>query len=937
MKISTLTFRLLVVIICFSNYYAFGVVSPSFKGFTKADGLSDLLVNVMYQDSTGFMWLGTGKGLDRFDGVRIKHYPFEKSLQGQRIRINAICETANGQMWVGNALGLWRLDEKTGTLSRVFAEKVNHAVNALFFDGNKKLYIGTERGLYVYDGVDIRQIDVAEHSLSSSNSIRAIARGGNGVYWLATTNSVISFDSENEKIAEYVHPATSREQVNFRCLTVLADRLYLGSYNAGIICFDSDTHTFSDFVDVGSDIISSISTDGNDLIYVSTDGNGVFFLSHKEKKIVRSFRHDVDNPTSIRSNSVYSLLVDSVGRIWIGYYQDGFDYSLYQSGLFKVYSLPADFSSLNLTVRSFFIHDKEKLIGTRDGLYFIDERNGRVQYFNRADLQSDLILSIIYYRDEYYVGTYGAGIYILNPRTLQLRRFKPEGKDIFRKGQVFCLRTDSQNRLWMGTSEGVARYDGATDDVTLYSNVNSPLPEGNVYEVFFDSEQKGWLCTDKGLALYDPQTESIRTNLFPQNFFNNEKIHVMYEDSRRQLYFLPEKGDIFTSDLSMKSFSRMNKLPALQANIYTSITEDEKGCLWLTSDGGLVRFCGDEYTVFNFKYGIPSPIFTHSSAYQDEDGVLWFGNTRGLLSVNPEEINDLEEDVSRLTVSDLLVNGNSLPLHDLKQVIQSGHISFKSDQNNLGFRLTDFSYTDPSAILIEYKMEGVDADWKFATGQDEINYFNLPSGKHHFRMRVPGKENTETGVIVTIQKSLYEARFILYLLLLVVALSLFIYLFMTRKNKLLIREKNRIINEEKEHGMTEGVDAKHKDDEKYKMNRLSEQECLALSNQLNCYMEEAKPYKNKDLKIGDLADALGVPSASLSYLLNQYLNVSYYDFINEWRIREFKKLVAEDISQRYTLNALAELCGFSSRASFFRSFKKNMGITPNEYIKSLKE
>lgn len=87
-------------------------------------------------------------------------------------------------------------------------------------------------------------------------------------------------------------------------------------------------------------------------------------------------------------------------------------------------------------------------------------------------------------------------------------------------------------------------------------------------------------------------------------------------------------------------------------------------------------------------------------------------------------------------------------------------------------------------------------------------------------------------------------------------------------------------------------------------------------------MEKERPYINPDLKMGDLASALDTSSHSLSYLLNQYLNQSYYDFINEYRVTQFKKMVADSQYSRYTLTALAELCGFSSRASFFRSFKR---------------
>lgn len=124
-------------------------------------------------------------------------------------------------------------------------------------------------------------------------------------------------------------------------------------------------------------------------------------------------------------------------------------------------------------------------------------------------------------------------------------------------------------------------------------------------------------------------------------------------------------------------------------------------------------------------------------------------------------------------------------------------------------------------------------------------------------------------------------------------------------------------------------------EEKYKTNRLTEEECKELHKKLVAYVEKEKPYINPDLKMGDMASALNTSSHSLSYLLNQYLNQSYYDFINEYRVTQFKKMVADSQYSRYTLTALAELCGFSSRASFFRSFKKSTGVTPNEYIRSI--
>ena len=95
---------------------------------------------------------------------------------------------------------------------------------------------------------------------------------------------------------------------------------------------------------------------------------------------------------------------------------------------------------------------------------------------------------------------------------------------------------------------------------------------------------------------------------------------------------------------------------------------------------------------------------------------------------------------------------------------------------------------------------------------------------------------------------------------------------------------------------------------------MNAEECRRIQNTLEETMRKAKPYRNPDLKIADLATMTGVTSHALSYFFNQYLNEQY---------------------AKYTLEALAEVCGFSSRASFFRYFKKVAGITPSEYIKQL--
>ena len=129
----------------------------------------------------------------------------------------------------------------------------------------------------------------------------------------------------------------------------------------GIISFDTRSGEFEHFVEVGCNIISSLSSDGKNMLYVGTDGNGVHFIATDRRKVVRTMRHETGDNESLRSNSVYSLLVDRNGMIWIGFYQLGLDYTLYQSDLFTTYAFPPYFNSRDMPIRALAINGHEKL------------------------------------------------------------------------------------------------------------------------------------------------------------------------------------------------------------------------------------------------------------------------------------------------------------------------------------------------------------------------------------------------------------------------------------------------------------------------------------------------------------------------------------------------------------------------------------------------
>ena len=121
--------------------------------------------------------------------------------------------------------------------------------------------------------------------------------------------------------------------------------------------------------------------------------------------------------------------------------------------------------------------------------------------------------------------------------------------------------------------------------------------------------------------------------------------------------------------------------------------------------------------------------------------------------------------------------------------------------------------------------------------------------------------------------------------------------------------------------------------EKYQKSRIEEEEVLRIEEKLVICMEREKMYLNPDLKLQDVANFIGCSAVDLSQVLNLYKHINFTDYINQYRVEEFILRVQDKSAARFTLASLSEQCGFSSRTSFFRSFKKLKGKSPAEYIK----
>lgn len=888
------------------------------RSLTTSDGLSDMLVNVIYKDSIGFVWFGTETALDRFDGNSIKTFHFPDGSKGP-CRVNAIIETRSDRMYVGNHQGLFTMSADTQELERVCANSITFPVNALAHDGKGTLWVGTRQGLFRYDTRrnSVRPVLLGSDILSQDNEVTGVwTDPKDSSVWATSLFTLHHYDPVTEKVTDYRTP----EPGPVMRMTAIGDTLFLGTRGSGVIPFVKSQREFAPTIKLGNNIIASICADRNGSLIVVTDGEGIFKYDVYGRKITN--HRSVAN-SRLHSNSVYTTFSDEAGRYWIGYYQNGVDYTPWQYDLFDTYDYPGFIYTKKHEVRALMIDGSRKLIGTRDGLYYVDESTGRTALFNKPQIGSNIIFSIAEWNGLYYIGTYGGGVYVLNPANLTIKPLSTIGGDIFEGQTAFEITIDPDNNMWVGASTGLYCFKDPIH-MTRYDSTNSRLPEGNVYNVFFDSAGRGWISTENGMAIWDGST--LRTDRFPRGFINGQKIRDVFEDREHNLYFAPDRGEVFKSNFELTKFGPIG-LNLKGLNVMTTfITEDNDGWIWFGTDKGLIRYDKkNKLQHFNISSGLPSLIFTLCPPHKDKNGDIWMGNTKGLLKLDFKKLREQASELRpRLYITDLASNGTSI--YTRITADRDGRLlTLSGKENDLEVSFSNFNYISPEYCSVEYILEGYDEAWRITDGKRPIHYFGLPNGEYVLRVRQLGDPSTETAMRIHKRSGINATTYIIIITLLLIAGGIAAY-------RMRLSAQRRAEDNARQQSAENAGD---KQDKKlrYKTTRLSDEECKRLLKTLDQLMRTSKPYKNPDLKIGDLASMAGTTAHALSFLFNQYMQKSYYDYVNTYRVDEFKRLVKETDTSRYTLTAMAQMCGFSSRASFFRHFKTITGITPAEYLK----
>lgn len=877
-----------------------------YYSITTSEGLPSNTIGAIKKDSSGFIWLGTGAGLCRFDGCEIKTYPV---LAGDDIW--SIEELDTDTLLIGTVSGFKYFSRKT---NEVFVLDIpSTIVKAIKKIDDRRFLAGTEAGLFLVDKHTPRQI-LLDSGLSPCNHITSIIREDKDVYWFSTADGLGRIDVRTMKPVIYRMKDALSNTNFFICLTRIGNQIYLGSFNKGVFRFDMSDKKFTKVDGFEHNLIMTIEAQGNQL-FVGTNGQGLKIMSLTDGSIeIASHKEKIRN--TISSNTITSFLYDN-GIQWVGTQFGGVSYTPSTKARFFCYS-KNDFYTADYKVRSFYMFpDGNKLIGTRAGLFHVSEKDGTVRKYSlenhSSKLRSNIILFINKVDDKILIGTYGGGMHVFDEKTLQLGDLSEE--EPFLYGCFFHFTQDKAGHLWIASQEGL--YQSTADGHILkkYDTMNSLLTTNAVFYVYADSMDRLWIGTKFGLFLMDIKSGKLRTDCFGTPI--TDEVKCIIEDSHKDIWVCSRSGLYrIGEDLQVADhFTKENLLPDDQV---MSILEDRQGNYWIATCEEVVKYTPSEnkHCTYQMQNEIDDLDF-NNAVVMFADSTVWWTNGGGLIYTSEKNISVTKKLAANPTITSCYVGDVE---YDFPYMDQSRGIVLPESGNSIRFKFSNLDYSLPNANVYEYRLEGYDKDWIKQNGVNEVTYKDLPSGKYVFKLRVPdGDVMTEQQTVVVVRKSY---SFLIGLFLVAVLIAILIVYFSSKIWKLKRRMTNEriILSTVKEQG-------------KAKKTVLPEVKVNSLLDNLLSYMENEKPYLSAKLNISDVSMKLDCTEIELSQLLNNHLNVNFSNFINTYRVNEIKHRLNQDNLSKYTLKALSEQCGFSSKTTFYRVFKNVTGMTPLEYCK----
>lgn len=768
----------------------------------SSKGLSSGSVTSIVQDHQGFIWIGTKRGLNRYDGHTFM--AFETGLTSRDI--SRLLVDHKGDLWigtVGGGLARYRMESNSFETFRHISDQKgsisSNEVTSLLEDSSNRLWIGTEQGLNLYLG----NSTFSEVSVLSDSRlpIRCMAEGPDRRLWVGTFGHGL-YTLKPDSMDVLLKVPKKKLSANF-ILTINphpVHGLVVGTRDNGLFTQkpsgESFTNVFTDLMqpfDGSPPIIRTIKRDQNNNLWIGTDGDGLLHIKSKDDGgFTRHWFKASGQLSTLAGNAINTTFEDNLGNIWVATAWNGI------SVIAKDHANIRRFSSNPTSAHGTPILS---ILKSKNDLWLGTDGNG----ISRIDLGSGRITPIQPFRSEYvqvihprtdgtyWIGTYSSGLHYYDSRKRQHKRYEHQvgqsGTLSFNDVRGIIEKPYSDS-VWVATWGGGLNLFNLRDKTFTYFQTGADsthaISSNNITSLHTGQDSRLWMTTfGGGVNVFNPKNEKFSAYRHDQDdaqSLSSDNTLTLFEDHLGSIWVGTWDKGINRLDPSTGQVERFINHEFLQHRTVTAIQEDDHGNLWFSTKNGIVLFerAQQQFRSFNELKGE----YHINSSFKDENGLLYFGGIEGTLRFDPEKIKQSLSTVrSEVILTDFKLFNRSVPVKTdgiLTQPIALAEaIILEHDENIITFEFATLDFPSSAAYEFAIKLEGFDDDWRDIGRQRATTFTNLPPGQYRFKVKnkSPGGQwsTNYTSIAIEVLKPLWMTwwAYAGYVLLFILFLWLF--------------------------------------------------------------------------------------------------------------------------------------------------------------------
>ncbi|MEI6049784.1 MAG: two-component regulator propeller domain-containing protein [Bacteroidota bacterium] len=692
----------------------------SFKNYGAESNIPSGFVYTINQSNDGFLWVGTGNGLSRFDGFSFFNVQFPDSSTGRYPTVSL--KDRKGRLWFGFSDGMVFYAEKNNLVHVPLAN--SKSISDLLEGADGLIYI-VPQGEAIFSINPIKPEEIHRYFFATDPVMFCASFTTAGSLLIGTQENVMICKLKNDSVS-VTNVIEGFENSNVTSIHQTDDstKFVLGTDGSGLfqlyLSREGNVLTrFRDHPEWESLSIQSISDDSENSLWVSTFGSGVIQLHLSDNNDTVKWARTFNINSGLNTNDIKIVFQDIEGNFWIGFYGEGI--SILTSYSFSYYTPGKNSGNNNIIYINSF---KDKyILGTPTGFHLFDPVTGKSVTFTDLSGQVGKAEIISFYLDpeeNLWIGTGGTGLFVRDSSGSVKLFYKSgdTGADFIKD-----IEMDNQN-IWLATTNGVIVLDRKSGKQKKKFDTNNGLPHNSINKILIARDGNVYIAT-----------ESDRLYRIDRDFNITAGSAIMYGNAINKILSFSENSDgviwaatrgngIFEClNDSVSAITRSNEL---MSNYCYSIFADSEKNIWIGHEKGFSRFNPKNGTMKIFgtdfaKGGVCNP----GSMFESADKKIFIGTTEGLIVY--DRLNDKKNmvapfnNINFVTINDSIFNyqpSYSLP-YSKKYVIRVNY--------------SGINFSAPDKVFYSTYLENFDGDWSKMNKSREVNY-NLSDGNYKFNL-----------------------------------------------------------------------------------------------------------------------------------------------------------------------------------------------------------